>query len=51
VDVRVVNSTSKIVAKVKILRGVLKRRGRSLSHLCALVDRCYEVILILDILE
>ncbi|CAO2167262.1 unnamed protein product [Urochloa humidicola] len=50
-QVRATNSATKLTAKLKILRRVLKRWGRNLSQLKALIKECNLVLEILDKLE
>ena len=49
--VRATSSVAQIAAKLKGLRYVLKRWGKSLSHIKVLIQKCNWVILFLDQLE
>jgi hypothetical protein len=49
--VKATTTSSKIAAKFKLLRRVLKRWGNTLSNLNNVIKACNEVLLVLDSLE
>jgi hypothetical protein len=50
-QVQASNSATKIAAKFKNLRRVLKRRSKGISKLTNLIQNCNEAILVLEKLE